>query len=95
MTRKQLLSELYKEYDNIYEFTGNFGDEPLNILDQFLIEAGLSTENEYIWDEKLADGLRFLRMLCRNAKLNCKTKDEKKVRDVLGSHPFFSYIYIN
>jgi len=60
MTRKQLLSELYKEYDNIYEFTGNFGDEPLNILDQFLIEAGLSTENEYIWDEKLADGLRFL-----------------------------------
>ena len=44
MTRKQLLSELKNEYANIYEFTGNFGDEPLNILDQFIEQAGLETE---------------------------------------------------
>ena len=43
MTRKQLLSELKNEYANIYEFTGNFGDEPLNILDQFIEQAGLET----------------------------------------------------
>jgi len=47
MTRKQLLSELQNEYDNIYEFTGNFGDEPLNILDQFMDQAGLGKEAEH------------------------------------------------
>ena len=47
MTRKQLLSELENEYANIYEFTGNFGDEPLNILDQFIEQAGLEKEAEH------------------------------------------------
>ena len=47
MTRKQLLSELENEYANIYEFTGNFGDEPLNILDQFMENAGLEKEAEH------------------------------------------------
>ena len=53
MTRKQLLSELENEYANIYEFTGNFGDEPLNILDQFIDQAGLSTEAEYLMDDMI------------------------------------------
>ena len=53
MTRKQLLSELENEYANIYEFTGNFGDEPLNILDQFIDQAGLSTEAEYLLDDMI------------------------------------------
>ena len=53
MTRKQLLSELENEYANIYEFTGNFGDEPLNILDQFIDNAGLSTEAEYLLDDMI------------------------------------------
>jgi len=48
MTRKQLLSELENEYANIYEFTGNFGDEPLNILDQFTEQAGLGKEAEHL-----------------------------------------------
>jgi len=48
MTRKQLLSELENEYANIYEFTGNFGDEPLNILDQFMDQAGLGKEAEHL-----------------------------------------------
>jgi len=48
MTRKQLLSELENEYANIYEFTGNFGDEPLNILDQFMDDAGLGKEAEHL-----------------------------------------------
>jgi len=48
MTRKQLLSELENEYANIYEFTGNFGDEPLNILDQFMDQAGLGNEAEHL-----------------------------------------------
>lgn len=47
MTRKQLLSELENEYANIYEFTGNFGDEPLNILDQFMDQVGLGKEAEH------------------------------------------------
>ena len=47
MTRKQLLSELENGYANIYEFTGNFGDEPLNILDQFIEQAGLEKEAEH------------------------------------------------
>ena len=51
MTRKQLLSELENEYANIYEFTGKFGDEPLNILDQFLDEAGLVKEGyHFLYD---------------------------------------------
>ena len=53
MTRKQLLSELENEYANIYEFTGNFGDEPLNILDLFIEDAGLSTEAEYLLDDMI------------------------------------------
>jgi len=53
MTRKQLLSELENEYANIYEFTGNFGDEPLNILDQFIDNAGLNTEAEYLLDDMI------------------------------------------
>ena len=48
MTRKQLLSELENEYANIYEFTGNFGDEPLNILDQFMDQAGLGKEADHL-----------------------------------------------
>lgn len=53
MKRKQLLSELENEYANIYEFTGNFGDEPLNILDQFIDQSGLSTEAEYLLDDMI------------------------------------------
>jgi len=53
MKRKQLLSELENEYANIYEFTGNFGDEPLNILDQFIDQAGLSTEAEYLLNDMI------------------------------------------
>mgnify|MGYP003143514995 CR=1 FL=1 len=53
MTRQQLLSELENEYANIYEFTGNFGDEPLNILDLFIEDAGLSTEAEYLLDDMI------------------------------------------
>jgi len=53
MTRKQLLSELENEYANIYEFTGNFGDEPLNILDQFIDNAELNTEAEYLLDDMI------------------------------------------
>ena len=53
MKRKQLLSELENEYANIYEFSGNFGDEPLNILDQFIDQAGLSTEAEYLLNDMI------------------------------------------
>jgi len=53
MKRKQLLSELENEYANIYEFTGNFGDEPLNILDQFIDQSGLSTEAGYLLDDMI------------------------------------------
>ena len=45
MTRKQLLSELENEYANIYEFTDGHGDAPLNILDQFMDDAGLNDES--------------------------------------------------
>ena len=45
MNRKQLLAELEKEYDNIYEFTGGHGDAPLNILDEFMDDAGLYDES--------------------------------------------------
>jgi len=45
MNRKQLLAELEKEYDNIYEFTGGHGDDPLNILDEFMDDAGLYDES--------------------------------------------------
>ena len=48
MNREQLLSELEKEYANIYEFTGNFGDAPLNVLDDFMTDAGLGEEAETI-----------------------------------------------
>jgi hypothetical protein len=44
MNRKQLLAELEKEYANIYEFTNGHGDDPLNILDDFLDDAGLYYE---------------------------------------------------
>ena len=53
MTRQQLLSELENEYANIYEFSGNFGDEPLNILDQFIDQAGLRTEAEYLLNDMI------------------------------------------
>jgi len=53
MKRKQLLSELENEYANIYEFSGDFGDEPLNILDQFIDQAGLSTEAEYLLNDMI------------------------------------------
>ena len=53
MTRQQLLSELENEYANIYEFTGILGDEPLNILDLFIEDAGLSTEAEYLLDDMI------------------------------------------
>jgi len=53
MKRKQLLSELENEYANIYEFSGNFGDEPLNILDQFIDQAGLRTEAEYLLNDMI------------------------------------------
>ena len=45
MNRKQLLAELEKEYANIYEFTGGHGDDPLNILDEFMDDAGLYDES--------------------------------------------------
>ena len=48
MTRKQLLSELETEYANIYEFTDGHGDAPLNILDQFMDDAGLGKEAEHL-----------------------------------------------
>jgi len=53
MKRKQLLSELENEYANIYEFSGNFGDEPLNILDQFIDQSGLRTEAEYLLNDMI------------------------------------------
>ena len=45
MNRKQLLAELEKEYANIYEFTDGHGDDPLNILDEFMDHAGLYDES--------------------------------------------------
>ena len=45
MNRKQLLAELEKEYANIYEFTDGHGDDPLNILDEFMDDAGLYDES--------------------------------------------------
>ena len=53
MTRKQLLSELENEYANIYEFTGNFGDDPLNILDQFMDEADLVIEADHLLNDMI------------------------------------------
>ena len=55
MTRKQLLSELENEYANIYEFTGNFGDDPLNILDEFCEQAGLGDASSDLM-AAMADG---------------------------------------
>jgi len=45
MNRKELLAELEKEYANIYEFTDGHGDDPLNILDEFMDDAGLYDES--------------------------------------------------
>ena len=53
MTRKQLLSELENEYANIYEFTGNFGDEPLNILDEFMDEADLAMQADHLLNDMI------------------------------------------
>ena len=53
MTRKQLLSELENEYANIYEFTGNFGDDPLNILDQFMDEADLAMQADHLLNDMI------------------------------------------
>jgi len=44
MNRQQLLVALQNEYSNIYEFTDQFGDAPLNILDEFMEAAGLDDE---------------------------------------------------
>ena len=44
MNRQQLLLALQNEYSNIYEFTDQFGDAPLNILDEFMEAAGLDDE---------------------------------------------------
>ena len=44
MNRQQLLVALQNEYSNIYEFTDQFGDAPLNILDEFMVAAGLDDE---------------------------------------------------
>ena len=44
MNRQQLLVALQNEYSNIYEFTDQFGDAPLNILDKFMDAAGLDDE---------------------------------------------------
>ena len=44
MNRQQLLVALEEGYSNIYEFTDRFGDAPLNILDEFMVAAGLDDE---------------------------------------------------
>ena len=53
MTRKQLLSELENEYANIYEFPGNFVDEPLNILDEFMDEADLAMQADHLLNDMI------------------------------------------
>ncbi len=44
MNRQQLLVALEKGYSDIYEFTDQFDDAPLNILDEFTEAAGLRDE---------------------------------------------------
>ena len=77
MKREQLLSELENEYANIYEFTGDFGDEPLNILDQFIDEAGISTEADlhdhttlnFLSDNTLAQLLQVYKQVVQECKV--------------------------
>ena len=82
MTRKQLLSELQNEYANIYEFTGNFGDEPLNILDRFTDMYNISKQAEhflydmidqidskFLSDIELAQLLQVYKMVVQECKV--------------------------
>ena len=41
MNREKILNQIRKTYADIYEFTGNFGDTPLCIMDDFCERAGL------------------------------------------------------
>jgi len=42
MNREKILNQIRKTYADIYEFTGNFGDTPLCIMDDFCEDAKLS-----------------------------------------------------
>jgi hypothetical protein len=82
MNRKQLLAELEKEYANIYEFTDGHGDDPLNILDEFMDDAGLYDEStdliyamadgedpETLSDEVLAQLLQVFQLVVQECKV--------------------------